>query len=36
MLAYIDCFWFLGWAILLMIPAVFLMKKSKPGGMVVH
>lgn len=37
MLAYIDCFWFLGVAIMLMIPAVFLMKKSKPGGgMAVH
>jgi DHA2 family multidrug resistance protein len=36
MLAYIDCFWFLGVAILLMIPAVFLMKKSKPGAMAVH
>jgi len=37
MLAYIDCFWFLGVAILLMIPTVFLMKKSKPGGgMAVH
>jgi DHA2 family multidrug resistance protein len=37
MLAYIDCFEFLGFAILLMIPAVFLMKKSKPGGgMAVH
>jgi DHA2 family multidrug resistance protein len=37
MLAYIDCFWFLGVAILIMIPAVFLMKKSKPGGgMAVH
>jgi DHA2 family multidrug resistance protein len=32
MLAYIDNFWFLGVAILLMIPAVFLIKKSKPGG----
>jgi DHA2 family multidrug resistance protein len=32
MLAYIDCFWFLGVAILLMVPMVFLMKKSKPGG----
>ena len=32
MLSYIDCFWFLGVAILCMIPAVFLMKKSKPGG----
>ena len=32
MLAYIDCFWFLGVAILCMIPAVFLMKKSKPGA----
>jgi DHA2 family multidrug resistance protein len=32
MLAYIDCFWFLGVAILLMIPTVFLMRKSKPGG----
>jgi DHA2 family multidrug resistance protein len=37
MLAYIDCFWFLGVSIMLMIPAVFLMKKSKPGGgMAVH
>ncbi len=37
MLSYIDCFWFLGIAIGLMIPAVFLMKKSKPGGgMAVH
>jgi DHA2 family multidrug resistance protein len=32
MLAYIDCFYLLGWAILLMVPMVFLMKKSKPGG----
>jgi MFS transporter, DHA2 family, multidrug resistance protein len=32
MLAYIDCFWFLGAAILAMVPMVFLMKKSKPGG----
>ena len=37
MLAYIDCFWFLGVAILAMVPMVFLMKKSKPGGgMAVH
>ncbi|HUA14708.1 MAG TPA: DHA2 family efflux MFS transporter permease subunit [Verrucomicrobiae bacterium] len=37
MLSYIDCFWFLGWAILAMVPTVFLMKKSKPGGgMAVH
>ena len=37
MLAYVDCFWFLGVAILLMVPAVFLIKKSKPGGgMAVH
>ncbi len=36
MLSYIDCFWFLGMAILCMIPAVFLMRKSKPGGMAVH
>jgi MFS transporter, DHA2 family, multidrug resistance protein len=32
MLAYVDCFWFLGVAILLMVPTVFLIKKSKPGG----
>ena len=32
MLAYVDCFWFLGVAILIMVPMVFLMKKSKPGG----
>jgi len=37
MLAYIDCFWFLGVAILLMVPMVFLMRKSRPGGgMAVH
>jgi len=37
MLSYLDCFWFLGVSILCMIPAVFLMKKSKPGGgMAVH
>ncbi|MGA8431700.1 MAG: DHA2 family efflux MFS transporter permease subunit [Candidatus Sulfotelmatobacter sp.] len=37
MLAYIDCFRVLGIAILCMIPVVFLMKKSKPGGgMAVH
>jgi hypothetical protein len=37
MLAYIDCFAFLGFAILAMVPMVFLMKKSKPGGgMAVH
>jgi len=37
MLAYIDNFWLLGVAILLMVPMVFLMKKTKPGGgMAVH
>jgi MFS transporter, DHA2 family, multidrug resistance protein len=37
MLAYIDCFWFLGMSILAMVPMVFLIKKSKPGGgMAVH
>jgi len=37
MLSYIDCFYFLGWAILLMVPMVFLIKKSRPGGgMAVH
>jgi len=37
MLAYVDCFWFLGVAILLMVPMAFLIKKSKPGGgMAVH
>jgi DHA2 family multidrug resistance protein len=37
MLAYLDCFWVLGFSILAMIPVVFLMKKSKPGGgMAVH
>ena len=37
MLAYVDCFWFLGVAILCMVPMVFLIKKSKPGGgMAVH
>jgi MFS transporter, DHA2 family, multidrug resistance protein len=32
MLAYIDNFWFLAFAVLGMIPFVFLMKRSKPGG----
>lgn len=36
MLSYIDCFEFLGVAIMCMIPMVFLMKKSKPGAMAVH
>ncbi|HEY6768987.1 MAG TPA: DHA2 family efflux MFS transporter permease subunit [Candidatus Sulfotelmatobacter sp.] len=37
MLAYLDCFRVLGISILCMIPVVFLMKKSKPGGgMAVH
>jgi hypothetical protein len=37
MLSYIDCFWLLGVAILAMVPLVFLIKKSKPGGeMAVH
>jgi MFS transporter, DHA2 family, multidrug resistance protein len=35
-LSYIDCFRFLGWAILLMVPTVFLIKKHKPTGMAVH
>jgi MFS transporter, DHA2 family, multidrug resistance protein len=36
MLAYIDCFRYLGWAILLMLPMVFLIKKHKPSGIAVH
>ncbi len=32
MLAYIDNFWLLGWVIFCLIPFVFLIKKSKPGG----
>ncbi len=32
MLAYIDCFWLLGAAILGMIPLVVLMKRAHPGG----
>jgi DHA2 family multidrug resistance protein len=32
MLSYVDCFWFLGVAILVMVPMVFLIKKGKPGG----
>ena len=36
MLAYIDCFWFLGCAILAMIPMVFLMKRTKGGEIAVH
>ncbi|MFA5251450.1 MAG: MFS transporter [Phycisphaerae bacterium] len=38
MLAYIDVFWVLGWMFLLMIPLVFLMKKTTPhkGPAVMH
>jgi MFS transporter, DHA2 family, multidrug resistance protein len=37
MLAYIDNFWLLGTVILCLIPFVFLIKKTKPGGgMAVH
>jgi MFS transporter, DHA2 family, multidrug resistance protein len=36
MLAYIDDFRFLAWAILAMIPTVFLMKRGRPGGIAVH
>ena len=37
MLGYIDCFWLLGVAILIMVPMAFLVKKSRPGGgMAVH
>ncbi len=36
MLAYIDDFRLLAWAILAMIPMVFLMKKGRPGAMAVH
>jgi DHA2 family multidrug resistance protein len=32
MLAYVDNFWLLGVIIFCLIPAVFLIKKSKPGG----
>ena len=32
MLAYIDNFWLLGVAILVMVPLVFLMKRPKTGG----
>jgi hypothetical protein len=32
MLSYMDCFWFLGVAILVMVPMAFLVKKTKPGG----
>jgi DHA2 family multidrug resistance protein len=37
MLAYIDNFWLLGVAILVMVPLVFLMKRPPTGGeMAVH
>jgi DHA2 family multidrug resistance protein len=36
MLAYIDNFWVLGVVIGCLIPCVFLIKRTKPGGMVVH
>jgi len=32
MLAYIDDFWLVGMAVVVMIPFIFLMKKVKPGG----
>ncbi len=36
MMAYIDNFWVLGVVIACLIPCVFLIKKTRPGGMVVH
>ncbi|MGB8114148.1 MAG: DHA2 family efflux MFS transporter permease subunit, partial [Candidatus Sulfotelmatobacter sp.] len=36
MLSYIDNFQILGFAILALLPLVFLVKKGKPGGMAVH
>ena len=36
MLAYIDNFWVLGVVIGCLIPCVFLIKKAKAAGMVVH
>jgi len=37
MLAYIDCFWLLAVSSLIMIPLVFVMKKTRPGsGMAAH
>jgi MFS transporter, DHA2 family, multidrug resistance protein len=36
MLAYIDNFWVLGVVIACLIPCVFLIKNTKPSGMVVH
>jgi MFS transporter, DHA2 family, multidrug resistance protein len=36
MLAYIDDFQILGFAIMAMIPLVFLVRKGKPGGIAVH
>jgi DHA2 family multidrug resistance protein len=36
MLAYIDNFWVLGVVIGCLVPCVFLIKKAKPAGMVVH
>jgi DHA2 family multidrug resistance protein len=35
MLAYIDNFWLLGIVIACLIPCVFLIKKTKPGGEIV-
>ena len=36
MLAYVDNFWLLGVVMLCLVPMVFLIKKSKPGGMAAH
>jgi len=36
MLAYIDNFWVLGVVIACLVPCVFLIKKTKASGMVVH
>jgi DHA2 family multidrug resistance protein len=36
MLAYVDCFALLGVCILVMIPAVFLMKNARAGAIAVH
>jgi len=36
MLAYIDCFWLLAVSSLIMIPLVFVMKRTQAGGMAAH
>ncbi len=36
MLSYLDIFYVLAWASLLIVPVAFLLRKSKPGAVAMH